>query len=230
MSRLINLPRIIFLFLCYLFFVNIALAAPSIAASGADISKLELVGTITGKRSFAVLRIANKAEGIYQLNQSILGYSIKAINKKSITLAKYKQIIKLSLVPVRKRQFFGLDANPKMTAPLKAHEYRINRNTFNSIKIDTQFWLDSVHFKLEIEDGYLSGYKITNIQKNSPAELLGLVEGDIIKGINGVLIKKNADNFIKKISLLEKANHFTLNMSHENTKFDLTFIIEDDEN
>ncbi len=211
---------------CYFIIVNIALAS----TAAANVSNIELVGTITGKRSFAILRLPNNAEGIYQLNQTILGYSIKTISKKSVVLTKKQHTVKLSLLAVKERQYYGLNNKPDISTPLKTHEYRINRNTFNSIKNDTQFWLDSVRFKLHIQDGFLSGYQITKVQKNSPAELLGLVEGDIIKGINGVLIKQNADNFIKKISLLENANQFTLNMSHSDINFNLKFIIDADKN
>ncbi len=227
MLRQQYLTKKLFLNYCYIILMHIALSSP---ASAANISNIELVGTITGKRSFAVLRIPNNSEGIYQINQTILGYTIKTISKKSVILTKGQHTVKLSLLAIKERQYYGLNTNPVASTPLKTHEYRINRNTFNSIKNDTQFWLDTVRFELQIQDGFLSGYTITKIQKNSPAELLGLVEGDIIKGINGVLIKQNTTDFIKKISLLENVNQLTLNMSHSEVDFNLKFIIEDDTN
>lgn len=218
--------KILFLVNLYFAFLNIA-SADNLDLEN-SISKVELVGTITGKHALAILRLENQLEGIYQLNQTILGYTIKSISEKSVVLIKNNKFITLTLVPIKKRQYYGLNTTSDNKKTLANYEYRIKRNTFNSLHNDTQSWLDNVRMEMHIEDGYFTGYRITHIRANSPAELLGLTEGDIIKGINDVLIKQNTEKFITKINQLPNATHFTLNMRHKEVDFNLKFFIEDD--
>jgi len=197
------------------------------ANSNSQLSDLKLVGTITGKHVLAIIRVKDKSDGIYKLDQKILGYAITAITQKSVTLTKQNKTYSLNIIAIKNRLFYGINSNSKNNEIPKIIQYRINRNTFESLADDTQSWLNDVQMTMEIEKGNFTGYKIVRIQKNSPADLLGLTEGDVIRGINGILIKNNADSFIKKIGTLAKTSTFTLNMKHKQKKFDLRFIIED---
>ena len=78
--------KILFLVNLYFAFLNIA-SADNLDLEN-SISKVELVGTITGKHALAILRLENQLEGIYQLNQTILGYTIKSISEKICSLNK----------------------------------------------------------------------------------------------------------------------------------------------
>ncbi len=216
-----NLFFLIFLYFMFLNLVN----ADNLKKNNVGI-RIELVGTITGKHVLAILRIKNQSEGIYQVNQTILGYTITTITKKTVTLVKHNQSSTLTLIPVKNRKYNGLNTNP---TTLTIYEYRINRNIINSLQSDTQTWLNNIHMKMHTEDGYFTGYQITQIQENSPAALLGLAEGDIITGINNIFIKQNPEHFITKIGLLKNAKQFTLNMKNEDVDFKLKFTITDDE-
>lgn len=213
------------LFFANLYFVFLSCASASNLDSGDDISKIKLVGTITGKHALAILRIENQSDGIYQLNQKILNYSIKSISEKSVLLTKYNKSITLTLIPVKNRQFY--DTNSRDETSIATHEYRISRNTFDSLHKNTQSWLNNVRMEIQLDNGYFTGYKITYIKKNSPAELLGLAEGDIIKGVNNVFIKQNTENFISNISKLRNANQLILNMRHKDIDFNLKLVIEE---
>lgn len=215
----------LFLFLnLYLLFLNLASAATLNSTNA--LSKIDLVGTITGKHALAILRLQNHSEGIYQINQKISGYTVTVISKKSVVLTKNKKSYTLALVAVANRHFYDINDNTSKKTTLATYEYRINRNTFNSLRYDTQSWLDNVRLEMQVENGYFSGYIMTYIRKNSPAELLGLTEGDVIKGINGILIKQNTEYFINNISQLTNARQFTLNMRHKETDFNLKFLID----
>jgi len=211
------------------FTILVFISKNTLVASEVDFSKVELVGTITGKHTLAIIRLKDKSEGIYQINQELLGYTIISISAKSVLLKKFDKLFTLSLIAIKNRHYYGdeSDLNSKNKTTLVTYEYRINRNTFNSLHNDTQSWLDNVGMKMQIENGFFSGYEITFIKENSPAELLGLTQGDVIKGINNIMIKQNTENFIKKISTLTNAKQFTLNMKHNDTEFNLKFLIQD---
>ena len=217
-----------FLILLYFIFLN-PVNAENLNQNN-DISKIELVGTITGKHVLAILRINNQSDGIYQVNQTILGYTITAITKKSVTLIKNNKSSSLALVPVQDRKYYDLNSTDTSATTLASYEYRINRNTFNSLQSDTQTWLNNIKMKIYLENGYFTGYQITKIQENSPAALLGLAEGDIIMGINNIFIKQDPEYFITKIGQLKNASQFTLNMKNEDLNFNLKFTITDDNN
>jgi len=213
------------LFFANLYLVFLSFASASNQDSGNNISKIKLVGTITGKHALAILRIENQSDGIYQLNQKILNYSIKSILEKSVLLTNHNESITLTLIPVKNRRYYG--ANSKDKTSIATHEYQISRNTFDSLHKNTQSWLNNVRMEIQLDNGYFTGYKITYIRKNSPAELLGLAEGDIIKGVNNVFIKQNTENFINNISKLVNAKQFILNMRHKDIDFNLKFVIEE---
>ena len=219
-----------FLIFVHLYFTLLNFVSADNLNSENTISNIKLVGTITGKHALAILRLENKLEGIYQLNQKILDYTITSISEKSVILTIDKKSITLTLIPIKNRKYYGADSTSNNKTKLATYEYRVNRKTFNSLHNDIQSWLDNIQMKIHLDNGYFTGYRITNIKKNSPVELLGLTEGDIIKGINDVLIKQNAENFITKISQLANANQFTLNMRHKEMDFNLKFLIEDDNN
>ncbi|MFV2059388.1 MAG: hypothetical protein ACC653_01820 [Gammaproteobacteria bacterium] len=208
--------------------INITNADNSNPTDDGEISQIELVGTITGKHVLAILRIKNDSEEIYQINQFVLGYKITAIANDSVTLTQSNKSTHLSLVPATNRKYHGNISNLNNAEKITRYEYRINRKTFNSLHNDTQTWLNNIGMKVLTEDGYFSGYQITRIKENSPAELLGLSEGDIITGINNSLIREDPNNFITKIGQLKNAKHFTLNMRNKQFIFELKFIINDD--
>jgi len=213
-----------------LFFSFISGATPLFAASSseADIENIELVGTITGKHQLAIIRVLNQSDKIYQLHQKILGYSIKSITIKTVTLEKRQKLYTLDLIAIQNRKLFTSRSMANISQVDVNFEYRINRKTFDTLSQDTQSWLDDVGLELQLDDGYWSGYKITYVRENSPAELLGLVTGDIIKGINDIAIRQNAEKFIQHISQLSNVTQFTLNMKHDNNDFTITIIIDDE--
>ncbi len=217
--------KIIIIF-CFYFSLTMSALAKALDVNKTDIQTVELVGTIIGKHTLAVLRIKNQSEGIYQQNQKILGYTIKSITKQSVLLTQQYKSIRLTLVPVKNRKHPGTKHSATQ-ANRPSYEYRINRNTFNSLQTDTQSWLDNIRMLMHIENGYFTGYKISYIRDNSPAELLGLIKDDIIIGIDNILVKHNAEDFIKKLGKLENTNMFVLNMKRKQQEFNLVFHIDD---
>jgi type II secretory pathway component PulC len=214
-------------FLIYLNFALINISNAEDLTTDDVISKIELVGTITGKHILAILRYDNKLEKIFQLNQSIQGYTLTTISNKSVTLTKKNKSSILLLIPNRNRKYFDTNSNTNKISIPPTYEYRMNRKTFTSLHADTQTWLNDVQMKIVIQESYFTGYRITHIQENSPAELLGLSEGDVIVGLNNTLIKQNPEDFITKIGQLKNAKQFILNMKHAQLAFKLKFIIDD---
>ena len=154
-------------------------------------SKYVLVGTVVGTNSqpLALIQVVNEKLHFYSLNDNVGPYTITKIHRDKVLLSLNENSYTLLI----HQKFFHhsniSDSENNLTAELP-EQILIKRQLLNHIRNNIQQWLNAISLKLEITDGYLSGYIIESIGNIPIKQPIGLKPGDIIRSINGVHVSQ----------------------------------------
>ena len=72
----------------------------------------------------------------------------------------------------------------------------------------------------------LNRIRVVNVRENSPAKRAGVMEGDIIKTVNGLTITNTSLNFLTTLMRLKKGKKVTLRLLRNAEEVKVTFRLE----
>lgn len=190
----------------------------------------ELVGTIAGKDSVAILK-KDKEIFIVKKGQKIKGYELTLVSFDGITLKGRKGNIVIKF-PEKIRQL----GNKKTTTPFKSNlesnkvskldKVVVKRDEVISKSKDLNKLLTTVRISPFYRRDEFLGYRINMLKKGSFLYQLGLRPGDILQRINGEEIG-SPDKAIEMLSKLEDITAVNVDLLRRGAKKTLFIEIED---
>jgi C-terminal processing protease CtpA/Prc len=72
----------------------------------------------------------------------------------------------------------------------------------------------------------LNRIRVVNVREDSPAKKAGVMEGDIIKTVNGLTISNTSLNFLTTLMRLKKGKKVTLRLLRNAEEVKVTFRLE----
>ncbi|UCE89653.1 MAG: hypothetical protein JSW10_02120 [Pseudomonadota bacterium] len=207
------------LMLALLFAVGQASAARQTAT---PYHELTLVGTMTGQFPIALVRAADGSEQILGVGDRLGDLRISTIDARSMTLQGEDGPHRVSM-----GTRVGTSGIHQAGSEANGHEqrYTISRALLRDIAENPHVWLSDVSLRLEVRDGYLAGYPIQSVRKNSRAAMLGLRDGDVIRAVNGVPVRQPY-LFADTVNNLGEAGQITIELERAEALISLHYTIQ----
>jgi len=187
-------------------------------------SSLTLVGTITSKKGqeLALMQTASIPLKFYRIGEKLNGYTLLEITRDHVKLSLKKQHYILYL---QQKTLTSIE-NPTPTTVSRQDHIIIKRELLDHIRNNRQAWLNAVSLRLEMSEGYVSGYLVESINKIPFNSNIGLKEGDIIKTINGISISQPL-LFAKTVNNLMEVSDITIQVERDHNLYILNFNIKE---
>jgi type II secretion system protein C len=187
---------------------------------------LRLAGTsVWGKSASAIIEdLTEGTQRSYRLGDTVQGFEITHIAKESVTLAKNGQEIVLEVT--------------KSTAPVPPEKL--------AWKIDDNQWglsTEQVAKRISNIDQYVgqvavyqhyegaepSGFAIHHLAEGNDIEEMGIEDGDVIRGVNGLEINDMTD-VLKAVYELSDAREFQVEIERNNETKTISYELDADSN
>ncbi len=168
---------------------------------------------------------SSKDTTILQQLEEFNGYTLTKLYKKYVIFEKNSKEYKLEL-PKEENLTYGIENNNsiKENIVVKEGSVAVQRDYLNTYVNDLgKVWKDIAIQEIR-ENGKIDGFKINGVNKNSVFEKLGLKKNDIIKSINGNVLKSYADAF-KIYNGINKLNYLRLEVLRNNEVVELNYEI-----
>lgn len=95
-----------------------------------------------------------------------------------------------------------------------------------SVEYQKKFEYDMSGLEVVAHGTELNRIRVVNVRDNSPAKRAGIMEGDIIKTVNGLTITNTSLNFITTLMRLKKGKKVTLRLLRNGEEVKATFKLE----
>ena len=95
-----------------------------------------------------------------------------------------------------------------------------------SVEYQKKFEYDMSGLEVVAHGTELNRIRVVNVRENSPAKKAGIMEGDIIKTVNGLTITNTSLNFITTLMRLKKGKKVTLRLLRNGEEVKATFRLE----
>lgn len=95
-----------------------------------------------------------------------------------------------------------------------------------SVEYQKKFEYDMSGLEVVAHGTELNRIRVVNVRDNSPAQRAGIMEGDIIKTVNGLTITNTSLNFITTLMRLKKGKKVTLRLLRNGEEVKATFRLE----
>lgn len=170
---------------------------------------------------------STKKSIILEQYEKLNNYTLTKLYKKYVVFENNLKEYKLEL-PKEKEISYEIDTktstgNEKIV--VSEDSVSVNRKYLNSYVKD----LDRVWKDIAIEDirknGVIEGFKINSVNKSSVFGKLGLKRNDIIKSVNGKVIKSYADAF-KIYNEINRLDYLTIEVLRNNEMMELNYEID----
>lgn len=168
---------------------------------------------------------SSKDTTILQQLEEFNGYTLTKLYKKYVIFEKNSKEYKLEL-PKEENLTYKIENNNsiKENIVVKEGSVAVQRDYLNTYVNDLgKVWKDIAIQEIR-ENGKIDGFKINGVNKNSVFEKLGLKKNDIIKSINGNILKSYADAF-KIYNGINKLNYLRLEVLRNNEVVELNYEI-----
>jgi len=192
-------------------------------------SGMELVGTLLGlpKNSIALIK-ADGEVGAYHLKETVKGSIILKINRKEVIIERNGMKEKLVMEEVSK--VVSLQA-PQVTQgdssgiqQVSSNKWVLDRKKLPIKNIST--FMRQCRLIPHSVGGRPAGFKITGIIKGSIIDKIGLMDGDIIKRVNGDEIKTPEDAY-RAYQRLQTENKIVLDLERNGAVTPLSYEVKD---
>jgi general secretion pathway protein C len=195
---------------------------------------LELIGTVCGNTTVSRAIIKNNKNrqlGMYKTGQVIAGARIKSIEENAVVLLHngQRKMLTLNRVGANNRN----NTQP-LSSSIVGETGKVANNAFaveQSIDeaptkiVHIESILNEAAIEPYLIDGRVEGLRISNLDKIPMATVLGLKDGDIIRGVNGhkLTSKQQAFQVIKKARSQAAMN---LDLLSDGQTKELTFTLQ----
>ena len=95
-----------------------------------------------------------------------------------------------------------------------------------SVEYQKKFEYDMSGLEVVAHGTELNRIRVVNVRENSPAKRAGVMEGDIIKTVNGLTITNTSLNFLTTLMRLKKGKKVTLRLLRNAEEVKVTFRLE----
>lgn len=154
--------------------------------------RLKLKGTVVGEglASFCIIQdLTARTEEIYRIGDTIkpphpdeIGAKIVEIQRGKVILSRYG--IKETLIAYETTTF-SARPSPLPAVQTSANRWRVSKSDLASVLRDPGKILKQVRVNPYFEGGRMAGFRVSQIDKDSLADRLGVQDGDIIKQVDG---------------------------------------------
>ncbi|XOB63363.1 hypothetical protein ACMC56_06030 [Campylobacterota bacterium DY0563] len=168
---------------------------------------------------------SSKDTTILQQLDEFNGYTLTKLYKKYVIFEKNAKEYKLEL-PKEENLTYGIENNDsiKENIVVKDGSVAVQRDYLNTYVNDLgKVWKDIAIQEIR-QNGKIDGFKINGVNKNSVFQKLGLKKNDIIKSVNGNVLKSYADAF-KIYNGINKLNYLRLEVLRNNEVVELNYEI-----
>lgn len=169
----------------------------------------------------------SKKSTILQQFENFNGYILTKLFKKYIIFEKNSKEFKLELPHEENINYDIKTKNDSIQENIvvKDGNISVKRDYLNSYTKDlNKVWKDIAINDIR-KNGEIEGFRINAVNKNSVFDKLGLKKGDIIKSVNGKIIKSYGDAF-SLYNGVNKLNYLTLEVLRDNESVELNYEID----
>lgn len=208
---------------------------------------LELVGTLVGKKSVAIIRNKkNDSTDLYYEGDTIIGenatiYRIEPMRVIIRRDGKFESLelferMEISLQPFEspppppdiiggRRGRQGGEEQDIQVKKISENYFEIDRNEIENATSNLGMMMTQARIVPNIVMGEIKGYKIFAIKPGSIYDKIGLRNGDVIERINGIELKTPEDalQFFKE---LRNENRFVIDIDRDGEKLTFTYSIK----
>lgn len=187
---------------------------------------LRLAGTsVWGKTAFAIIEdLAEGTQKSYRLGDTVQGFEITHIAQESVTLAKNGQEIVLEVTK---------SATPlppeKLAWKIDDNQWGLSTEKVAEKISNIDQYVGQVAVYQHYEGAEPSGFAIHHIAEGNDIEAMGIEDGDIIRGVNGLEINDMTD-VLKAVYELSDAREFQVEIERNNETQTLSYELDSDSN
>ncbi|MDQ7005109.1 MAG: type II secretion system protein N [Ghiorsea sp.] len=194
---------------------------------------IKLIGTVVaGDRSAAMVTVGtSKKQAVFflkeeiQPNVTLIAVDPMAIvvkhgaNRERIAIETGKRLIKASAVAAPRR------VAPRVPIRTDVLNKRIDRNHLNSQMRNFSTLLSQARVSPHFSNGKPDGFKISDIVKGSLYEEIGLLNGDIIKVVNGESVT-GAEQAMRMYRELQSATFIDVEVERNGSMQQISYVIQ----
>jgi len=196
---------------------------------------LKLWGTVAGQPedSYAIIEDTKRSkQGLYRKGDAIQNAEVKMILRKKVVLSvNGKDEILLMEEGKNKRK--SSPSRLKRPDHVRANygqedideSINVDRSKINSALKNINQLMSQVKVRPHFKDGVPSGLLLSHIQRNSIFKEMGLLNGDIVKGVNGKEIK-SVDDALKFYENLKNSASVDLQIERKGEEMSIGYQID----
>lgn len=187
---------------------------------------LRLAGTsVWGKTASAVIEdLAEGKQGSYRLGDTIRGFRITNISKKSVTLTKNGQEIVLEVTK-------SSDPLPpeRLAWKIDDNQWGLSAEQVTERISNIDQYIGQVAVVQHYEGAEPSGFIVHHLAEGNDIEAIGFEDGDVIKAVNGLEINGMTD-VLKAVYELSDEREFQVEIQRNNETETLSYELDADSN
>jgi general secretion pathway protein C len=185
-----------------------------------------LIGTIIHENSgsWAIIQDnQTNSQGKYQVGSVIRGAKVVMIlrNKVVLNIDGKDELLVMGIEKIRAEKA-AKNNTGQMDGKVASSTRQINKNLIKESMNNIGRIMSKVRVKPYFKDGKPSGFQVSQIQKDSIFQTMGIKNNDIIKSVNGQEIRSTAD-LMKLYDTLKDTNFFNVGLLRNNQVTTLNF-------
>lgn len=183
---------------------------------------IQLIGTFLGKERLALVQ-GEQGKKTVSSGESIGGWTVQDINSSSATFAREGKTLKIDIWDKNKNKTnvkLAQKESPKKESEIKQEKSTISKKLINEYMSSPKKFLEMAQF-YPTDEGKVSGFKVSNIDKGSLLSKLGLEDDDVLARINGKSVN-SPQKLLKMYSQLSKSSLVTVDILRQGQNKKLT--------
>ena len=203
---------------------------------GIDITSadLQLLGTIAGRPRVSLALIAQKSKGnqvkVYTIGENVGNYTVSSIEPRLVRLDKEGQE-EILRMPTDPSELAKINTDFEATQVADG----IRQISDDTIQVDRNLVEDSfenmgklmrqARVMPHLKNGKIDGFKVYRIKENSLYKKIGLVNGDIIKRVNGMEIQGPEDG-LKLFDIFKNSKSISLDLERNGKRKTINYRVQ----
>ena len=192
--------------------------------------KVALLGTVAGDQKSAVAVIEEtdkRKQGLFRVGDSVQNAIVKMILRGKVVLrvGEKDEILTMAEPSSTKTSTRGKPSPQPRPEPEEDKAITISRAEIEKNLKDVNTLLSQARIRPHFKDGKADGLAVYQIQKDSVLSTLGLRDGDIVQGVDDVVIQ-SPDDIISVYRKLESGSDISIKINRKGQDKTLNYVIE----